>query len=369
MKNILLISFIFSLISCGRFSLKNPEKAMRLTEKKIQIEDTLNLELFKESLKAHIETMKSSSVVSDPMQFGPVKINKSDYVKSLENILTVPESDLVNYINNQFDLMEVYGRSDWSEVLSTGYYEPHLFASTTPTEKYFRPIYKKPSDLPSDYSSGKKYFSRKEIDEDGVLKDKNLELYYLDPVDAFFLQIQGSGVIETIQGKKVRVGYDGQNGHQYEAIGKHLIHVIPLIEMSMQRIKAYLNSLPLSKRQEILNINNSYVFFRELDDLAVTTMGADVTPGRTIATDRRFFPKGALAYLKIREPRFDSIDDGAPSSFVDRPRLVFDQDTGGAIKGGGRVDLYFGAGPYYEKLAGGFKEIGQLYYLIPKIRP
>lgn len=369
MRIILIFLQLCLLISCGRFSLKNPEKAMRLLEKPIAIEDHLNLELFLESLKSHIEVMKISSVVSDPMQFGPISISKTEYIRKLEDLSKVPESDLLVFINNNFELMEVYGRSDWGEVLSTGYYEPHLFGSTIPTEKYFRPVYKRPIDLPVDYSEVKKYFSRKEIEVDGALKDKNLELYYLDPVDAFFLQIQGSGVIETIQGKKVRVGYDGQNGHPYEAIGKHLTHVIPLPEMSMQRIKEYLNSLPLNERQEILNINNSYVFFRELEDLAVTTMGADVTPGRTIATDRRFFPKGALAFLKIREPRYDSIDDVAPSSFVDRPRLVFDQDTGGAIKGGGRVDLYFGAGPYYEKLAGGFKEIGQLYYLIPKIRP
>jgi len=369
MKIIIFLLQLSLFVSCGRFSLKNPDKAMRLTEKKIIVEDTLNLELFRESLKSHIEVMKTSVVVTDPMSFGPIKISKIDYINCLEKILNVPENNLIEYINQNFDLMEVYGRNDWGEVLSTGYYEPHIIGSTIPTEKYFRPIYKRPDDLPTDYSNGNKYFSRKEIEVDGVLKDKNLELYYLDPVDAFFLQIQGSGVIETIQGKKVRVGYDGQNGHTYEAIGKHLTHVIPLKEMSMQRIKEHLNSLPLNERQEILNINNSFVFFRELEDKAVTTMGADVTSGRTIATDRKFFPKGALAFLKIKEPRFDSIDDSTPSYFIDRPRLVFDQDTGGAIKGGGRVDLYFGAGPYYEKLAGGFKEIGQLYYLIPKDRP
>ena len=369
MKNTLYLLIIFFSLSCGRFSLKNPEKAMRLVDKPVMIEDSLNLEVFKESLKSHIEVMKKSEVAADPMQFGPIKISKAYYISKLEELINIEVDHLLSFINDNFDLMEVYGKNEWAEIFSTGYYEPHVIGSAVPTEKYFRPIYKKPDDLPVEYVNGNKYYSRKEIEVDGVLKNKNLELYYLDPVDAFFLQIQGSGVIETIQGTKVRVGYHGQNGHAYEAIGKHLTHAIPLKEMSMQRIKEYLNTLDLNDRQNILNLNNSFVFFRVLEDKAVTTLGADVTPGRTIATDRRFFPKGALAFMKIKEPRYDSIEDIAPSTYVYRPRLVFDQDTGGAIKGGGRVDLYFGTGPYYEKLAGGFKENGQLYYLIPKIRP
>jgi membrane-bound lytic murein transglycosylase A len=185
-------------------------------------------------------------------------------------------------------------------------------------------------------------------------------------VDAFFIQIQGTGVVEFENGEKTRFGYASQNGFPYIAIGKHLTEHIPMEEMSMQRIKLHLQTLPKEAQQEILNINPSYVFFKKLDGDAVTYAGMEVSDGRTIATDLQLFPKGAMAFLDIDEPVFNTATDIHPASWAKKPRIVFDEDTGGAIRGGGRVDLYFGQGDLAAQKAGVMKQKGRLYYLVPK---
>src|SRR5262249_7518340 len=147
---------------------------------------------------------------------------------------------------------------------------------------------------------------RKEIDQvggKGPLGGKGLELAWLNPIDAFFLHIQGSGVVEFGK-KRIRVGYAAQNGSPYIPIGKTLTDVIPLEQMSLQRLPRYLATLPPEKQQEIFNRNPSYVFFQKLKEESLTYSGAAVTPGRTIASDPLFFPKGLLAFLEIEEPHF-----------------------------------------------------------------
>jgi membrane-bound lytic murein transglycosylase A len=210
------------------------------------------------------------------------------------------------------------------------------------------------------------YYERSEIDVAKKLADKSSVLAWVDPVDAFFIQIQGSGVVEFSDGDSMRVGYDGQNGHSYMAIGKFLTHAIPMEQMSMQKIKTHLLSLSPEERQKIMNKNPSYVFFRKLDSLALTYAGMEVQAGRTIATDLHLFPKGAMAFLDIEEPEFTSNAETVASQWIRKPRLVFDQDTGGAIKGSGRVDLYFGQGDLAAQKAGVMKQKGKLFYLVPK---
>ena len=387
MRNILLLLFLF--YSCTRSPLKHVEDAMRPINSIPKFTDSLSKESFFVALKKHITVMKSSIQVSNPMVFGSKKIEKVKYIAALTGILE-HQNDWLEWIKNNFDFYEVYGGKSWGEVMSTGYYEPQVHGSHTKTKVFSQALYATPNNLISinlnlfknnlakDESSSilkgrieknnfVPFYTRKEIDSDGKLEDLNLEIAWLDPIDAFFIQIQGSGGIEFDTGEKIRVGYDGQNGHSYFSLGKFLKHVIPIKEMSMQTIRAYLNTLGPKTQQEIFNKNPSYVFFKKLDTNALTYAGMEVSDGRTIATDLNFFPKGALAFLDIEEPQFKNLTDSVPSSWLSLPRLVFDEDTGGAIRGGGRVDLYFGQGEDAAQKAGVMKQSGKLYYLVPKI--
>lgn len=386
MKKLIVLCLLVT--SCARTKLIRLDDAMKPTGSKIALSDSLGSESFISTLKKHIEVMKKSKQVSDPMIFGKKKISKSDYIASLEKIFDAKENYL-SYIEKNFDVMEVYGRNHWSEVLATGYYEPVIKGSKVKTEEHSAPLYGMPSDLvtvelkrfedifkrydfPAQLSGKLKgqtlvpYFDRKEIDIDKKLEGQNLELAYVDPAEAFFIQIQGSGFVQFDNGEELHIGYAAQNGHPYMAIGKLLHHVISKDEMSTQKIRAYLKTLNKSEQQNLLIKNPSYVFFKKLDGDALTYAGMEVSAGRTIATDNVFFPKGALAFLDIEEPQFDSSESETPASWKRLPRLVFDQDIGGAIRGGDRVDLYFGKGPAAFQKAGVMKRMGKLFYLVPK---
>lgn len=387
MKNSL-IFILLLLTACARAPLKSIDEAMRPARTMPRLSDSLSSESFFKTLKKHITVMKSSNQVMKVMTFGERKIDKTEYIASLEKILE-HEADWTEWISANFDFYEVYGREDWGEVMSTGYYEPKVYGSLQKSQEFSQAVYSTPQDLVTinlnNFSQklpgltrpgmlvgrleNRKvypYYDRKQIDVDNALKDKNLELAWIDPVDSFFIQIQGSGVIELEKGQKMRIGYDGQNGHAYEAIGKFLTDVIPLEKMSLQKIKAHLKTLKPEEQQTILNKNPSYVFFRKLNSDALTYAGMEVSDGRTIATDLHLFPKGAMAFLDIEEPVFANPEDEEPMEWVKKPRLVFDQDTGGAIRGGGRIDLYFGQGAIAAQKAGVMKQKGRLYYLVPR---
>jgi membrane-bound lytic murein transglycosylase A len=334
---------------------------MRLAEITPLLTDSLSEESFFSALENNISTLEKNTSLPEVLSFGPYAITKSKYILSLREILKYRNGDWINYIKNNFSFLEVYGKDKWGEAFSTGYYEPHVIGSLKKTEKFSRGIFR----LPYDFKKNEKYLSREQIDSSTVLEDMAIDIAWVDPVDAFFIQIQGSGVIDLVTGGRLKIGYAGQNGHSYVPIGKFLTDHIPLKEMSMQKIKKYLKSISREEEQAILNKNPSYVFFKVIEDSAITYGGMNVTNGRTIATDKEFFPKGALGFLDIREPIFENIDDETPKELKRSPRFIFDQDTGGAIKGGGRLDLYFGSGDYYAQKAGGFKELAKLYYLLP----
>lgn len=390
MKLLMYLFFAFYFISCARSPLTNKRKSMRITSPPPALYDSLDGESFFVSLKKHIEGMKKSKIVSDPMLFGEKSIPKNSYIAALEEILTRFEDKAwPQWIVEHFDFYEVYGKEKWGEILATGYYEPEVKGSNVKTEIFSQPLYKLPPDLvtinlkkfSTKFLPNEKlgvlygrienqkvlpYFERESIDSSYLLKNKNLELAWVSPLDAFFIQIQGTGLVDFSNGQKKRFGYTGENGHPYIPIGKFLTDFIPLEEMSMQKIKAYLEKLPLEEQQKILNKNPSYVFFKELESKPLTYSGIEVTPGRTIATDRHFFPKGALAFLEIEEPLFEPPTDVTPKEWIKKPRFVFDEDTGGAISGGGRVDLYFGEGSEASQKAGVMKRNGSLFYLVPK---
>ena len=389
MKQSFLVAIIL-LASCARSPLKHVEDAMRSASVPKNFQDSLSRESFFLTLKNHLEIIKKSKLVKDPMVFGKKSVEKNVYIESLEKLLQHDQDpEWLNYIKDHFDFYEVYGKNEWGQVLTTGYYEPSARGSLVPTNEFSQALYAAPNDLVSidlkkfgsRFYNGEKlellqgrienqtiipYFSRKEIDGDQKLKGKNLELVWLDPIDAFFIQIQGSGWVLLPDGNKIHLGYANQNGQPYFAIGKLIAkNADEMSKMSMQKIRAHLKNLPRNNQQDLFNKNPSYVFFKKLEGKALTYSGLEVSQGRTSATDLRFFPKGAIAFLDVDEPHFKNEISEEVDSWENKPRLVFDQDTGGAIRGGGRVDLYFGEDEKAAQYAGVMRQMSKLYYLVP----
>jgi membrane-bound lytic murein transglycosylase A len=210
------------------------------------------------------------------------------------------------------------------------------------------------------------HYSRREIDEAGSLSGLGLEIAWVeDPVDLFFLHIQGSGVIQLPDGNKLHVGYAGQNGRPYRSIGRMLIESgkVSREEMSMQRLRQYLNDHP-QERNEIFAYNESYIFFRVNPEGPLGSLDVPVTAGRSIATDGRLFPKGALALMQTEVPIIDGT--GELTGWKPVARFVLNQDTGGAIRGPQRADYYFGTGDRAGGLAGYMNRPGRLFFLVFK---
>jgi membrane-bound lytic murein transglycosylase A len=263
--------------------------------------------------------------------------------------------------------------------LITGYYEAMLYGARKRGGAFQTPLYRVPDDLitvdlGSIYPDLKNrrlrgrlsgntvipYGSRAEIDR-APLSGKEL-LWVSDPVDAFFLEVQGSGRVQLDGGETVRVGYADQNGHPYKAIGRWFVEqgIMTPDQVSAQSIRAWIAANP-SRRQELLNVNPSYIFFTEtrVADPNVGPRGAlnvPLTPGRSIAIDRTILPLGAPVWLSTTMPK-----DGAPLQ-----RLVMGQDVGGAIRGAVRADFFFGFGPEATDNAGLMKQRGTMWVLLPK---
>jgi membrane-bound lytic murein transglycosylase A len=206
------------------------------------------------------------------------------------------------------------------------------------------------------------YYSRGEIETRGASFGAPVLAWTSDPVELFFLQIQGSGQVELPGGERIRVGYADQNGHPYRSLGRYLVErgEMPLEQASMQGIKAWADANP-QKLQEALNANPSYVFFRELPPAEgpIGALGIPLTAQYSIAVDRRFVPLGAPVFLATTYPLSEEPLE----------RLVAAQDTGGAIRGAIRADFYWGTGPQAGMLAGRMRQQGRMWLLWPRGEP
>ena len=262
----------------------------------------------------------------------------------------------------------------------TGYYEPVVEGSRLPSNEYTVPLYRRPSDLITQRlrrsgtkgKAGKRlvkrssapYYDRTQI-EDGVLAGRDLEICWLkSPIDAFFAEIQGSVRVQLEDGKVIRLNYADKNGHPYTAVGSFLIQrgIVSKEEMSMQKIRDYMEKFP-EEGKELRRLNRSYVFFRETDlseyDEAIGAQGISLTAARSIAVDRKLHTYGMPVFINALLP----IVSEKPDTWF--RRLMIAQDTGGAIIGPARADIYLGAGSEAERAAGRFKHNGQFVMLVP----
>lgn len=312
-----------------------------------------------------------------------------DFLASLKHFLEIVNSaadgDLDVLVSQEFTACQAGGRGQQSdELLVTGYYQPRFKASRERVSPFVYPVYRMPPDLISAQTfsiQGEEkavgrledgrlgpYWSRAEIETQDRLRGNEL-CYLADPVEVFILQVQGSGLVEYADGEVKQLLFAGTNGLPYRSIGRLLADEgrIPLAEVDMPRIRRYLDE-HLDERQRILHYNERYVFFR-MTDLApglgpVGSMGAVLTPGRSVALDDDWYPRGALYFLQTERPA-EMIEESAPT-WQPMTRFVLNQDSGAAIKGAGRLDFFWGSGEYPELAAGLMKRPGRLHLLLPK---
>ncbi len=263
--------------------------------------------------------------------------------------------------------------------LITGYYEPVLKGSRSESRSYSYPVFGPPDDLivveladlyPElkhlrlrGRIEGRKlvpYYSRAEWTPQESKRSPQALLWIDDPIDLFFMQIQGSGQVQLADGSRVRLNYADQNGHPYRSIGRWLIErgELKAEQASMQGIKTWARANP-SRLAELLNANPSLVFFRELPvegSGPQGAMGLALTPERSLAVDPRHVPLGAPIWLATTRPNSEQA----------LTRLMLGQDTGGAIRGVVRADFYWGSGPDAGLQAGKMRQQGRMWVLMPR---
>lgn len=292
-----------------------------------------------------------------------------DHEKALEAfLLTCPDLDdpdwralcaLAQQKPDASDFFQLFFRpvliEDGKKALFTGYFEPELSGSLSPGSRYRYPLYRKPPEA----QGAAPWLSRREIEAGVAMQGRGLEIVWVDdPVEKFFLQIQGSGRVTLPDGRKIRVGYGGANGHEYRSIGAELVRrgIYQAHQVSAQVIKNWVRRNPVAG-QELLWHNPSYVFFRRIDSVPahmgpLGAMNRSVTAGRTVAVDPAYVPLGAPVWIE---------KEGAGQI----RRLMIAQDTGSAIKGAQRADIFIGTGDDAGRKAGRLRDPGRMVVLLP----
>jgi membrane-bound lytic murein transglycosylase A len=253
------------------------------------------------------------------------------------------------------DDFQVYAPSNRGRperTLVTGYYEPVLKGSHTPNDRFRYPLYSMPA------SEDLRTLTRRSIDYENGLAGRGYELVWLESdVERFFLQIQGSGVIELPNGELLRVGYAGKNSQPYVPVGRVLVErgLLELAGVTMDSIKSVLNTLPSGGKpgglEEVLSQNGSYVYFEVRKQSATGSLGVELTPWGSFASDPGAVPLGSIGLVELGDGRFG---------------LMISQDTGGAIKGTQHIDVFTGRGEEAGFAAGQMKDKREVYYLARK---
>jgi len=354
----------------------------------LDLEDDLQFERLDEATR---QSLRYYARLPDRRTFNyaGAKYTARELERSMNLLLDIlgrqTQGDRLAEIRSKFQFYESRNRK--GRAFFTGYYEPILPGSVELTERYTSPLYAMPEDLitvnlnrfPGDFGNKKlvgrlrgrsliPFDDRATIVYQHSLESRAIPLAYLEnDIEVFFLQIQGSGLVRLDNGTLLRLNYAGQNGHRYRAIGRLLRDQIPKEQMSLRSIKDYLYSHPEEVRR-VLSYNKSYTFFRQVEEGPLGNIEVPLTPGRSVAMDRRLIPKGGLAYVETSYPEAEK----SASHFRPLRRFMTVQDTGGAIRGYGRADIFFGHGLEAERLAGPMKQHGRIFLMVAKpkwVRP
>lgn len=314
----------------------------------------------KKALQSFIQSCNKFSKMAQGRLVGKQigEINAGDFRDTCDiaNVVkTMSAKQAKNFFENWFKPFLVESASGSSKGVFTGYYEASLHGSKVKSEKYQYPIYAKPKDL-----NGEPYFTRKEIEE-GALNKKDLELIYVDDkVELFFMHIQGSGRVKLPNGSEVRVAYAGRNNHTFNAIGNYMVEnqMLERGNLNAATVKEWLKHNP-EKADEVMNVNPAYTFFKIADgEYVVGAQGVPLTAERSLAVDSDIIPYGFPLWVDTHSKK----KDGSKEKYS---HLFVSQDTGSAIKGAVRGDVFFGHGADAEEKAYYMASQGQYYILLP----
>ena len=369
------------LIGCTKITTTENPRPISIAEiNALKLESSPDLEDLRRALGYSIEYYERLPA-DQRFRYGSVEYSPEEMIASHQHFLRIfdlPEVERLEKLQQDFLWFESLNKKN--QAFFTGYYEPLLKGSLNESEKFPVPLYAVPGDLVTvnlsnfdeKYGNGilrgkivdqkfVKYDDRNEISYQNSLEGRAIPLAWVNnDIELFFLQIQGSGVIELPNRDLYRVNYADQNGHPYRAIGKILLGEIPREKMSLKSLKEYLYDHP-ERVQEILNYNPSYTFFRQIPgDGPLGNIEVPLTPERSIAMDHRLVPKGGLVFYETNLP-----SEFSPSKKI-LQRFAVVQDTGGAIRGHGRADIFWGRGIPAEKTAGPMKENGRIFLLVAR---
>ncbi len=267
----------------------------------------------------------------------------------------------VHEITERFDIYESVGYDGDGTVFFTGYFAPEYPARRQRTETFQYPLYKLPATFLAEYIEEGRWPTRREIEDDHLLA--GYELAWLDdPLNAYLIHVNGSGCLRLADNDSMYVGYTATNEHEYTSLGRLLVDesLLSADEVSMQTIRAVFDRSPETVGAMMLK-NDRYVFFteRRADEWPMASLGIRLTSEASVATDKTVFPPGGLVLVQ-----FGPIDETGSTSGT--ARFMLDQDSGGAIKGPGRADLFMGVGERAGSVAGALKEYGRLFYFFLK---
>ncbi len=325
--------------------------------------------------------LRTPGSVNDYQSYAIPDITHDRVRRSLQRFRTLVAysnsvAELQQAVTAEFDFYQSIGQGEAGAVAFTGYFEPTYKASLTPNETYRYPIYRRPLALDQ---WPEPHPTRAQLEGvDGLRSQqgplKGLELAWLPSrLEAFLIQVQGSARLEMTDGSTFSVGYDGRTNYSYTSIGRALIDDGIILEenLTLPVLMEYFEQNP-GALDSYIPRNNRFVFFRETNGAPATgSLGYPVTAGRSIATDKTVMPPGALALinLPLPQPSAEQVDSEREAGRLESTRtsrFVLDQDTGGAIKGAGRVDLFIGTGIEAGEIAGLINDNGVLYYLLLK---
>jgi membrane-bound lytic murein transglycosylase A len=351
--------------------------------------DDMSRASLKEAIRKQLSVMEAADL-TQRVRIGPRKVTRQHLVDTLHAFMNLLEQDISeeefnNRLNEQFEVITAGYHREGRPVLFTGYYTPIIPARREKTQDFVYPLYQKPEWYPEarpTLNNRKTYhldpgyhltqvrdrslLTREEIDGGQALSDQELELAWLkDDLERYFLHIQGSGYLAFPDGTLQAVQYMGSNHFPYHSVGRQMIQdgVIEPSQGSMQGMKQYFREHP-ENIDRFLFRNNRYIFFQASISSPRGSGGAELVAGRSIATDKSLYPAGGLVYITVDKPLLN--DELEITGWQKVSRFVVDQDTGSAIKGPGRVDLYFGIGEPAGAAAGHYKRTGKMIYLIKK---
>jgi membrane-bound lytic murein transglycosylase A len=351
--------------------------------------DDMSRASLKEAIQKQLSVMEQTDLTRR-VRIGPRQVTRQHLVDTLHAFSDLLEQDVSEEefnrrLNEQFEVVTAGYPREGRPVLFTGYYTPIIPARREKTQDFVFPLYQKPEWYPETQAAlnhrkmlrldpgyhltqvrNPPLLTREDIDGGQALSDQQLELAWLkDDLERYFLHIQGSGYLAFPDGTLQAVQYMGSNHFPYHSIGKQMINdgVIEPAQGSMQGIKQYFREHP-EDIDKYLFRNNRYIFFQNSDSSPRGSGGAELVAGRSIATDKSLYPAGGLVYITMKKPLLN--DELEITGWQKVSRFVVDQDTGSAIKGPGRVDLYFGVGEPAGAAAGHYKRTGTMVYLLKK---